>query len=426
LAEFEAELAAYEAELREQLGQQFADYEDIDHPTTDAFNENEHPRDADGKFDTSGGGGKAWQAPSQSHGSRPPKRTLASYTDPEGYTLSVVGEVRGGPEVAMGARRYGTMLITPPSGKTVRSGYWMNFPEASWGMSEKEYRAKSWEERAALQAKHSATAYASLKEAHKSRVGDSASWVEGDHPRASSGSSIGGQFTGGSAGGSAREQKTERAGNRREAKAGKEEGKGVVGRGVRAVKAFGAEEAHAIHAQLSKIDPEHRAKLAHNIRAVAKSVPSLLKGKWKEEVQHAKHAAHGLRALATGNRPSPEQIKGLRNFAVRILMTAGSVAVGDPTGSVGHLAAAFGQEAVQHVVVEHALKTMVGGGMVAARKAFGPSRDAEPNGADEELSDEDLKLLQQFAEAIAKAIENFDPDDYEDIDHPDDIRSNSQ
>jgi hypothetical protein len=244
---------------------------------------------------------------------------------------------------------------------------------------------------------------------------DSATWVEGDHPRSPAGTSAGGQFQGG--GGEAR---AEGAAARREAEAGREEGKGnVVQRGVRAVKSFGAEEAHAIHSQLAKIDPEHRKKLGHNIRAVAKSIPSLLRGKWKEEAAHAKHAAHGLRALASGQRPSPEQMKGLRNIAVRILMTAGSVAVGDPTGSVGHLATAFAQEAVQHVVAEHAIKTMIGGGMVAGRKLMGAQKDQAPPSDDVELTDEDMNLLQQFAEAIAKSIESFDPDDYENIDHPD-------
>jgi hypothetical protein len=42
LAEFEAELDAYEKELRDQLGQQFAGYEDIDHPDEDI----DHPDDS--------------------------------------------------------------------------------------------------------------------------------------------------------------------------------------------------------------------------------------------------------------------------------------------------------------------------------------------------------------------------------------------
>jgi hypothetical protein len=43
LAEFEAELDAYEQELREQLGQQFADYEDIDHPEDDDDEDIDYP-----------------------------------------------------------------------------------------------------------------------------------------------------------------------------------------------------------------------------------------------------------------------------------------------------------------------------------------------------------------------------------------------
>jgi hypothetical protein len=63
LQEFAQQLDAYEEELRQRLGQQFAEYDDIDHPdddidTDDAFAETEHPRSKVGEFTMAGKGKK--------------------------------------------------------------------------------------------------------------------------------------------------------------------------------------------------------------------------------------------------------------------------------------------------------------------------------------------------------------------------------
>jgi hypothetical protein len=47
-------------------------------------------------------------------------------------------------------------------------------------------------------------------------------------------------------------------------------------------------------------------------------------------------------------------------IALKAALTTGSVMVGDPTGSARHLAAAFGQELVNHALTEHAVKLEVG------------------------------------------------------------------
>jgi hypothetical protein len=45
VAEFQQELDAYEQELRQELGKQFAGYEDIDHPDDDSEDDIDHPGD---------------------------------------------------------------------------------------------------------------------------------------------------------------------------------------------------------------------------------------------------------------------------------------------------------------------------------------------------------------------------------------------
>jgi hypothetical protein len=196
---------------------------DIDYADAD-FVEEEHPR----------GEGGQWTASTRSHGSRPPNKVLAEYTDPEGYKVAVHGGLKPGEETAMGTRRYGKMLLTAPGeGVSVRGGYWMNFPEKEWGLSDKQYRALSWEERAALQAHHQATAYKPLREQHaffkagrnRDATAD-ADFEEGKHPRGGKGSEKGGQFVakGTGSGGTERGQERrashrEQAGSSREAQA---------------------------------------------------------------------------------------------------------------------------------------------------------------------------------------------------------------
>jgi hypothetical protein len=182
-------------------------------------------------------------------------------------------------------------------------------------------------------------------------------------------------------------------------------GSRIANRGVRTLQSFGGSEHAILQQHLGKVKPEHRHKLARHISAVAKAVPNLVKSKWQTEKHHVVHAAHGIHSLASGRKPTPDQMAGLRNVGARILMTGASTAFGDPSGSLGHLAAAFGHEAVHHVIVEHALKSLVGAGMLMAPKiTHKPTTDAAAD-----LSPEDVALLQKYAEALAKAVRELDP-----------------
>lgn len=116
------------------------------------------PREFDG-VRVAGGG--LWVDSNKTYGRNPPKgKILAAYTDDNGYTIRIVG----GAGPAGGFRpRTGLMSITSPDGERRRAGFWMGWPEDEWKVSSKSWRRMSWEDKAAMEVKHQATAYAGLK-----------------------------------------------------------------------------------------------------------------------------------------------------------------------------------------------------------------------------------------------------------------------
>lgn len=106
-------------------------------------------------------GGGLYKRPLFSRGPKPPRSVLAAFTDQDGYTVSIAGQVQGA-EDAFG--RTGVMRITNPEGKQVRAGYWMGWPEDEWNISDKEWKKLTWEDRAALEVKQQATKYQPLKQ----------------------------------------------------------------------------------------------------------------------------------------------------------------------------------------------------------------------------------------------------------------------
>ena len=106
-------------------------------------------------------------------GDLPPQgEILASYTDDDGYTVSIRGGVAAGKEIALGQRRYGQFIITSPKGKSVNAGFWMAWPEDEWWISKPMWEGMSWQQRAEIEVKHQATAYKSLADQFKSRIND--------------------------------------------------------------------------------------------------------------------------------------------------------------------------------------------------------------------------------------------------------------
>jgi hypothetical protein len=183
---------------------------------------------------------------------------------------------------------------------------------------------------------------------------------------------------------------------------------GVAGIAAQAVAAarqhlgeFARPEAHVIHQALQP-GGAARKSWASKVASMAKNLPQHI---WHEEKTHAVHAAGGLKAMATGNRPTPEQMKGLRSFGLRMAMSGGSMLLtGDPTGTVAHAAVMLAQEIVQHVIIEHGAKLGIG----MARAAVGGG-DAAPDDTDD-LTPEDIARLQAFLEDLAEAIANYDPE----------------
>ena len=89
----------------------------------------------------------------------PPSGILASYTDNDGYTVSIEGM----PNDPTDCGRCGQIYIS--NGKVkIPAGYWMNYPEKSWNISPRKNSDMSWVDRAKLEVKQQATAYKPLKD----------------------------------------------------------------------------------------------------------------------------------------------------------------------------------------------------------------------------------------------------------------------
>jgi hypothetical protein len=129
-----------------------------------------------------------------------------------------------------------------------------------------------------------------------------------------------------------------------------------------------------------------------------------------------------MRALATGKRPDEAQWHGLKATG-RTILLAGIVMA--TTGGAGHVAAAaageitghalveagtalaheFGSEVVQHVILEHAAAIVSGVGRYAHHVV----------GGDAAMGDEDMAMLQRYAQAIAESVDSLGSLDEDDI-----------
>jgi hypothetical protein len=159
--------------------------------------------------------------------------------------------------------------------------------------------------------------------------------------------------------------------------------------------------------------PAAQKSLGAKLAGVAKSLPAVLKAHGKEQLEQAKHAAGALGSLAHGKKPTPEQRKGLLAFGVSLLLsTASLVTHGDPTGAVGHVAVALGQEFVQHAALEHTAKLAAGGARFVYAAMGGGDAPPVANGPANGFTPAELKLLQDFVATLANTVATYKiPDD---------------
>jgi hypothetical protein len=180
----------------------------------------------------------------------------------------------------------------------------------------------------------------------------------------------------------------------------------------RGLRRFSRQDYDAIKSALPK-GGEARKSWASHVAGIGKALPQLLKTHLKEEKENAIDAGGALKAMAQGNRPSPKQFKGLTRFGTRLLLSAASMALtGDPTGTVGHAAVALTQEIGQHVALEHFAKLGLGTARVFA--GGGDATPNGPNGAETEVSPEDIELLQKYIEELMQALLDYEPEEPDD------------
>lgn len=207
-------------------------------------------------------------------------------------------------------------------------------------------------------------------------------------------------------------------------KAGKfvAKGTGVAKKGVQAVKKVAGKAAVETKRRLANLTQEDyevleknlhhpkstpRKKTAAVVLGFAKSVPQLVRNHLKEEKHKAIFAAKALKSMSTGKRPTPEELKGLRQFGVTVLLSAGSMAAhGDATGTVAHIISAFAQELAHHSVIEHSAKLGLGATRFARMKTRLRRQQKSGTGDAAALTDEDYGLLGDYLKTLASVVEN--------------------
>lgn len=148
-----------------------------------------------------------------------------------------------------------------------------------------------------------------------------------------------------------------------------------------------------------------RKSLGNSVRRVASSLPALMKTHFKEEKEKFVDAGHALKHIFTGNKPTSHEVAALTKVAFTVLMSVGgALSHGDPTGSVGHLIAAIAQDVAQHTALEHAGEAGIGLGRFAHHRIR--QRTAHAGASTGDAPDE-MKLLQDFLERLAKNVESM-------------------
>jgi predicted ABC-type ATPase/uncharacterized membrane protein YgcG len=205
---------------------------------------------------------------------------------------------------------------------------------------------------------------------------------------------------------------------------------------VHAAVEFGDEDYRVIHEQVKAISEDHRNKMVAALSSVGHGLAALIKAHGKEEKANFVGAAGALHALVTGGKPSEEQWTGLKAVGRTVILAAVVMASGGhveaagaaeaavhvaghaATGMLGtqalmaggHLAAEFGQELVQHIILEHAARLMAGSVRAVSRKITGKDAEPPPRGPDgggDELSGPEMALLQQYVGAIGQTIKGL-------------------
>ena len=188
-------------------------------------------------------------------------------------------------------------------------------------------------------------------------------------------------------------------------------------------KGFGAEDRHVIHQHFAALTPQQRQGAANKIRQTAKVLPKLLALHWREQKDNAVNTAGAARAMLHGQNPTPAQWKSVRSMVFQLAAVSAMGMMGGGHGAehveTAHQALEFGNEWLQHAMGEHAMKLLVGVGRLGVgavtAAAVGTSRarlKASSVHAGDELgsgiSEQDMQLLQRFAQALAKSAETLD------------------
>jgi len=302
---------------------------------------------------------------------KPPPKPAANATTPGGNTKKPLGlssPIKGAASAASTIAGKGVGAVERAHGLVNRVA----------AVGEEVNRDQSIRFRGSNDAGTAAMAAMTRGEHNHINVNTGRQWVESQHPRSH------GQFAK-AAGGAA-----------------KKAGSAITNLG----KGLTQEDYETIHKHMTANSPL-RKKVADGI---IKGIPQILHNMYKEERNNVVGCVQAIKNLKSGQPVTPEQKSAMKKLAFRAVATTVGFLHGDPSGTVPHVILAFGEELLNHTMIEHGVTTAGAGvraGISGLRHAFGghalqPGTDGHPFRDDMSIKSADWRLLTDFLKRYAQ------------------------
>jgi hypothetical protein len=185
----------------------------------------------------------------------------------------------------------------------------------------------------------------------------------------------------------------------------------TVGREVGSfAKSFGKEDLELYEKHFSS-GSETRRNIAHHMKKIATAFPKWLAGQGREEKEKFYHAGKALVKIATGNKPSRDEVHALIKAGTTIGMVSLTVTSHGLAPLLHHGLVLVGQEVAQevatHTALEHAGTAAVGLSRFVHKRVRKQPGDAAFADDNFRMSPQEVKLMQDYIMKLAKNMEHM-------------------
>lgn len=179
-------------------------------------------------------------------------------------------------------------------------------------------------------------------------------------------------------------------------------------------KSFGKEDLE-LYEKHFQPGSETRRTIAGHMKKIATAFPKWLAGQGREEKEKFIHAGKALAKIATGRKPSREEVHSLIKAGTTVCMVAATVATHGAATLAHHgvmiLAQEVAQEVATHTAIEHAGTATVGLGRYIGERRKGqqsqPAAGDAAFGSNQGMSPQEVKLMQEYIMKLAKNMEQM-------------------